>query len=314
MVQVAAANAAQFRYLEAHCKPAFTEAAQAVTGRLVSVTFKAPDAVDALSDGTPADPSEPTGLTLLNPDFTLDAFVPGPGNQVAGSAAAAVAGQPGLVYNPFLVYGARGTGKTHLLQGIVRAVANRSTSAQCRYVPCRMFIDDAIRDLEDGRARELRERYERVALLAVDDVHLLAGRGRSQEAFFHVLNTLLASQGQIVLSADRLPSEIPDLEARLATRMTAGLATALDVPCLETRMAILRNKARLLGIDLPEEVVRLIAERFDANVRELADALVRVDTLSEFESSPITPELTVRALQLDLSAHRTKSKQDHAVN
>ena len=251
LVEVSAPTAAQVRYLQAHCQPAFIEAAQVVTGRLVSVTFKAPEADEAASDVIGFG-----GLAALDPAFTLDRFVTGPCNQLAHSAALAIAERPGEVYNPFFVYGAAGLGKTHLLQGVVQAAAGRYSDGQCLYVSCRTFVSDAIRAMEDGREGELRERYGTVALLAFDDVHLLAGRERSEEEFFHILNLLLGSQRQVVMAADRVPSEVPGLQERLVSRLSAGLVVALDAPCLETRMAIVRDKARLLAIDLPAEVDR----------------------------------------------------------
>jgi chromosomal replication initiator protein len=311
-VQVTAINAAQIQYLEAHCKPAFTEAVQAATGRLLSVAFKAAESVEPVRTGATGQAPDPGGLVQLNPGFVLNRFVAGPCNQLALSAAVAVAEQPGMVYNPLVVYGAHGIGKTHLLQGVVRAAGDRLGAGRCLYVPCGTFVDDAVRALEDGWTGELRERYGAVALLAVDDVHLLAGRERSQEEFFHVLNSLLASQRQVVLSADRLPSEIADLQPRLASRITAGLTVVLDMPCLETRMAILKDKARLLGIGVPEEVVRMIAERYD-DVRAMADALVRLDTLSGFESSPITLGLAERSLGPVVPDRSRGSKRNHAI-
>jgi chromosomal replication initiator protein len=258
----------------------------------VSVTFKALEADEAASDAI-----SPGRRAALDPAFTLDRFVTGSGNQLAHSAAAAVAERPGEAYNPFYVYGAAGLGKTHLLQGVVHAAASRYGDDQCLYVSCRTFVSDAIRAMEDGRVGELRERYGTVALLAFDDVHLLAGRERSEEEFFHILNLLLASQRQVVMGADRVPSELPGLQERLVSRLSAGLMVALDAPCLETRMAIVQDKASLLAINLPEEVVRLVAERYESDVRQLAEALVRIDALSEFECGPITVELTNRVLE-----------------
>lgn len=298
LVEVSASNAAQVSYLESNCRSAFTEAAQAVTGRLVTVTFKASerngssDPIEAIDDAANHGFRGP-----LDPAFTLDRFVVGHGNQLAHSTAVAVAERPGEAYNPFFVYGAAGLGKTHLLQGIVHAAAGRHSESRCLYVPCRTFMDDAIRALEDERSDGLRDRYGAVSLLALDDVHLLAGRGRSQEAFFHILNHLSACRRQVVVSANRMLSELSGLEERLVNRLSGGLVVALDAPCLETRMAIVRDKAGLMAIDLPAEVVRLVAERHESDVRSLIEALVRIDTLSEFESCGITIELANRALE-----------------
>jgi len=289
LLEIMAPNAAQVRYLEAHCRPAFTEAAQATTGRLLSVTFTV-----LKGEQTKNNLTSPDRRAALDPAHTLDRFMTGPGNQLAHSTAVAVAERPGGAYNPFYVYGAAGLGKTHLLQGIVHAALGGKV--QCLYVSCRTFVNDAIQAMEDGRRSELRERYGTVALLAVDDAHLLAGRERSEEEFFHVLNLLLGSQRQVVLAAERPPLELLGLQERLASRLSAGLVVALEAPCLETRMAIVRDKARLLAIDLPEKVVCLVATRFKRNIRQLAEALVRIDALSEFESSPITLDLATRAI------------------
>lgn len=291
LVEVSALSTAQVSYLEAYCRPAFTEAAQTVTGRLVSVTFKAPEANEEASDVI-----GPGRREALDSTFTLNRFVTGPCNQLAYSTAVAVAERPGEDYNPFYVYGGAGLGKTHLLQGVVHAAAGRYGDGQCLYVSCRTFVSDATRAMEDGRGGELRERYGAVALLAFDDVHLLAERERSEEEFFHIMNLLSASPRQVVVSADRMPSEVPGLQERLVSRLSAGLVVALDAPCLETRMAIVRDKASLLAIHLPEEVVRLVAERYESDVRQLIEALMRIDALSEFESGPITVELANRAL------------------
>lgn len=298
LVEVSAPSAAQVRYLDAHCLPAFTEAAQSVTGRLVSVTFKTSEANDTdHTDEAASDAISPGFRVPLDPAFTLDRFMADPGNQLAYSAALAVAERPGEAYNPLFVYGAAGLGKTHLLQGVVHAAAGRYGESYCLYVPCRTFVGDAIQAIEDGRVDEFREWYGSVGLLAMDDVHLLAGRERSQEAFFRILNLLSASGRQVVVSADRVPLEVPGLEERLVSRLGAGLVAALDAPCLETRMAIVRDKASLLAIDLPAEVVHLVAERYTANVRRLAEAVVRIDMLCKFECSPITIELATRALE-----------------
>ncbi len=298
LVEIVAPGAAQVRYLEAHCGPAFTEAAQAVTGRLVSVAFKAlgPEEADDADEITSHELN--SGVrTSPDPAFALDRFVTDPANRLAHSAAVAVADRPGEAYNPLFVYGAAGLGKTHLLQGAVRASAGRYGECQCLYVPCQTFVGDAIRAMEEGREDELRERYGALRLLAIDDVHLLAGRERSQEAFFHLLNLLSASQRQVMVSADRVPSELTGVQERLVSRLGAGLVVALHVPCLETRMAIVREKAKLLAIDVPAEVARLVAERYETDVRPLAEALVRLDALSTFESGPITVELANRALE-----------------
>jgi len=295
VVHVHTMNRAQADYLEQHCRRSFSEAAQAATGRLVAVAFEPGE------DAGPGDGLEALGFAhdeqlVLNPDYSFDNFVTGPCNRLAHAAAIAVADEPGRAYNPFFVYGGVGLGKTHLLQAICRTVRERPTPPNCLYISCETFINHFIEAVERGALHQFRYRYRHVDLLVIDDIQFLAERERSQEEFFHTFNTLHQSQRQIILSADCSPSEIPSLEERLVSRFNSGLVALLDHPCLETRMAIIRKKAKLRCIEVPEDVIRFVASRIDTNIRALEGALIKIDALSQTLPGPITLELARESL------------------
>lgn len=295
VLEIGTQNRAQARYLERHCLLAFAEATQAATGRLVSVCFRTVE-----SNG---EESSDTGRAFigddqlpLSPDYTFNHFVTGPCNRLAQAAAVAVAKEPGQAYNPFFVYGATGLGKTHLLQAICHAIHENQPRARYQYMSCETFINHFIEAVEHGALHQFRYRYRHVDVLMIDDIQFLAERERSQEEFFHTFNALYQSRRQIILSADCSPSEIPSLEERLVSRFNSGLVALLDRPCLDTRMAIIRKKAKLHCIEVPEEVVRLIAACVTTNIRELEGALIKVDAWSQTRDGRITSDLTREAL------------------
>ena len=293
---IRAANPAQVRYLRDHCRQAFARAAQELTGRLITVTFQAPPGRDTDAPTGADGLARPEERLPLNPECTFEHFVTGPCNRLAHAAAVAISSEPGSAYNPFFVHGGVGLGKTHLLQAICHAVQERHPGAAAHYISCETFINDFIGAVESGALQRFRYRYRQVDLLVIDDIQFLAERERSQEEFFHTFNTLEQSQRQIVLSADCSPSEIPSLEERLVSRFNSGLVALLDRPCLETRMAIVRKKAKLRCIEVPEDVVRLVATRVDSNIRELEGALTKLDATSQLVDGRITLELAEAAL------------------
>ncbi len=295
VIEIKTRNHAQSRYLEQHCQQAFAEAAQAATGRLVSVAFLTDTDGDEPTDGGSSFDGADEELRL-NPEYLFDHFVTGPCNRLAHAAAVAVAEDPGRAYNPLFVYGPVGLGKTHLLQAICHAIQDREPRAKSLYISCETFINHFIEAVERGALHRLRYRYRHVDALVIDDIQFLAERERSQEEFFHTFNALYQSQRQIILSADCSPSEIPSLEERLVSRFNSGLVALLDRPCLETRMAIVRKKAKLRCIEVPEEVIRLIASRVATNIRELEGSLIKVDALSQTRDGKITIEVAHEAL------------------
>ena len=295
VLQIRAVNGAQLRYLEQHCHWAFTEAAQAATGRLVTIAFEA--------DESDTEGVVPAGLLgngadelALKPEFTFEHFITGPCNRLAHAAAFSISQEPGRAYNPFFIHGKVGLGKTHLLQAVCHSIRNDHPDMKCHYISCETFVNRFIEAVEQGALHQFRYRYRHVDVLLIDDVQFLAQRERTQEEFFHTFNTLYQMGQQIILSADCLPSEIPSLENRLVSRFNSGLVARLDQPSLETRIAIVRTKARLRCIELPDDVAQLIASRVDTNSRELEGALVTVDAVSQMQHCSITLQLAQQAL------------------
>ncbi len=290
---IAAADRRQLRYLNEHCRRAFAEAAQALTGRLIAVRFE----TQAPEQEQEAPPFEMNGGALrLSDDYQFENFVTGPCNRLAHAAAVAVAENPGTAYNPLFVHGDVGLGKTHLLQAICHAVKLREPDVNLVYISCETFTNHFLEAVERGALHQFRYHFRHADVLVIDDIQFLAERERSQEEFFHTFNTLYQSQRQIVLSADSSPPEIPSLEERLISRFNSGLVTLVDKPCLETRIAIVRAKAKLRCLDVPEDVVKILASRIDSNVRELEGALAKLHLLSQTRGGQIDMAVALEAL------------------
>jgi len=291
------------RYLQRSAAPAFAEAAQTVTGRLLAVRFLASKtgspAIDR-ADGTNADGSEPPvsldDQMILSPDFSFDQFVMGPENRLAHAAAQAVADRPGRAYNPFVIHGGVGLGKTHLLQAVCQAVLSRQPSTRVTYINCSTFIDAFHDCVKAGRMPEFRNRFRMVDMLVIDDVHLLSRHEQTQEEFFHTFNALHQAGKQIILSADSIPNEIPALTERLVSRFNSGLVARVDRPGFETRVAIVKAKAQLHQLTLPEDVPAYVAARVASNIRELEGALARLRALALATARPIDLDLAKLAL------------------
>lgn len=233
---------------------------------------------------------------VLNPDYSFDNFVVGPGNRLAHNAALAVAKNPGRAYNPFFVHGAVGLGKTHLLQSICLAIKAERPDAVIYYTSCEGFVTQFMDAVAAGQMSRFRYKFRHVDVLVVDDIHFLAQRERTQEEFFHTFNALYQSHKQLVLSSDAPPDQVPDLEARLVSRFKSGMVAPLSPPCYETRVEILRNKARVRGFELPQDVACFIASRIDSNIRELEGAISQLQVRSSVEGRPIDLALAREAL------------------
>lgn len=296
VVHVRARNVAQSSYLQRHCREAFSQAAQATTGRLVSIVFVEADSKELAQASVDRSFDVLVGKERLNSDYTFEQFITGPCNRLAHAAALAVVEEPGRTYNPLFIHSPKGLGKTHLLQAICHAVRERQAETVCCFVSCETFINNFIEAAERGESDQFRDEYRRVEVLAIDDIQYLAERQRSQEEFFHVFNALHLSERQIILSADCRPAEIPNLEERLSSRFGSGLVALMDRPCLETRMAIVRKKANHHCIEVTDEVVRLVASRINTDIRALNDALLRIDALSQSRSGLITPAIAGEAI------------------
>jgi len=236
----------------------------------------------------------------LNAAFTFSTFVEGKSNQLARAAAMQVAANPGDAYNPLFLYGGVGLGKTHLMQAIgnyILADPKRKRPARILYLHSERFVGDMVRALQGNAINEFKKRYRSVDALLIDDIQFFAGKERSQEEFFHTFNALLEGQQQIILTSDRYPKELSGIEERLKSRFGAGLTVAVEPPDLETRVAILMNKAEQSQILLLPEVAFFIAKRIRANVRELEGALKRVIANAHFTGSEISLGFVQEALK-----------------
>ena len=234
---------------------------------------------------------------MLNPKYTFDTFVIGSGNRFAHAASLAVAEAPAKAYNPLFIYGGVGLGKTHLMHAIGHYVLEHNPNAKVVYLSSEKFTNEFINSIRDNRPDDFRNKYRNVDILLIDDIQFLAGKESTQEEFFHTFNTLHEENKQIVISSDRPPKEIPTLEDRLRSRFEWGLITDITPPDLETRIAILRKKAKAEGLEIPNEVMLYIANQIDSNIRELEGALIRVVAYSSLQNKDINADLAAEALK-----------------
>jgi len=233
---------------------------------------------------------------VVNPDYSFENFVVGPGNRLGHAAAVAVAANPGRAYTPYFVHGGVGLGKTHLLQAICLRIVEANPRAVLYYTSCEGFITQFFESVQSGEMADFRHRFRDVDVLIIDDIHFLTKRDRSQEEFFHTFNALFQASKQIILSSDAPPEDIPDLEERLVSRFKWGLVAKIEPPCYETRMAILKTKARLRGLPMPDDVAAYIAGRIDSNIRELEGAVIKLQILASVEQCPFDLDLARKAL------------------
>ena len=234
----------------------------------------------------------------LNPYYTFDNFVVGSANQMAHAASVAVAENPSQIFNPLFIYGGTGLGKTHLMHAIAHSIQARNPRARLLYLSAEEFMNQVITSIKEKKMDALRERYRRSCdVLLMDDVHILAGKEATQEEFFHTFNALHTAQKQIVLTSDRPPQEMSRLEDRLRSRFQWGLLTDVHPPQFETRVAILKAKAERDGIGLPNDVAQYLAQRIEANVRELEGALIRLSAFASFRRRPLTVDFASEILK-----------------
>lgn len=341
LLDIHTATPVQQNYLQKRCLGPFNEAAQAVTGQLVAVRFvfesqppadepgqgPAGDARPAEAPPSFSEPASPlrradappaadfeSDSMVLSPDYSFDNFITGPNNQLACAAAIAVANKPGVTYNPLFIHGGVGLGKTHLLQSICQSILSQNPRTRILYVSCDAFMNQFIACVTAGKMSQFRHHYRHVDLLVIDDIHFLAGRDRCQEEFFHTFNELYQSNRQIVLSSDAAPHEIPNLEERLVSRFGWGLVAPVTKPGYDTRVAILKAKAKLRNFDVPPSIIELLARKIDSNARELEGAIVNLQAHAQLMKRPVDPDLAREALgEAAAPTHANRATLQHIV-
>ncbi|MBX3377672.1 MAG: chromosomal replication initiator protein DnaA [Phycisphaeraceae bacterium] len=276
----------QRNYLRSNGTEAFEDAARHVTGHLVTVRFVGDGDEEDFAQGLSGAARNGHAVTrsdlVLDPDNTFENFVEGPGNRLAHAAALGVAEKPGS-YNPLFIYGRVGLGKTHLLQATCLRILQNHPGTTLSYVSCEEYMTQYFAAMQTGELMAFRQKFREVGVLVIDDIHFLTKRERSQEEFFHTFNSLFVAGKQIILSSDAAPEVIPDLEARLISRFKQGMVAELEPPDFETRAAIIRQKAKLRGLALPEDAVLHIATCVENNIREIEGTLTSLQLLARVE-------------------------------
>ena len=275
------------------------------SGRKLKIKFKV-----AEGNGTAPAPAKATrsrkaaasrkvneGDLIFNPRNTFETFVVGSNNSFAHAAAMAVAQQPGKAYNPLFLYGGTGLGKTHLLHAVGQHVVATKKTAKVSYLSSEKFTNEYIAAIQENQLVKFRKKYRQTDVLLIDDIQFLAGKERIQEEFFHTFNTLHEAHKQIVLTCDRPASEIQNLEHRLVSRFEWGLVTDLQPPDVETRLAILGNKVKSMGVEIPEEVLNFLANRIRTNIRRLEGALIRVASYAHLTGKELTNDVVENLLR-----------------
>ncbi|CEH31603.1 Chromosomal replication initiator protein DnaA [Aneurinibacillus migulanus] len=294
-------------WLESRYSELISETLYEVTGKVITIKFVIPTSnsqqsetdIDSVpsSKGNRNNSHDDYPQTMLNAKYTFDTFVIGAGNRFAHAASLAVAEAPAKAYNPLFIYGGVGLGKTHLMHGIGHYVLEQKPNARVVYLSSEKFTNEFINSIRDNQTVNFRNKYRNVDILLIDDIQFLAGKEQTQEEFFHTFNALHEESKQIVISSDRPPKEIPTLEDRLRSRFEWGLITDIQPPDLETRIAILRKKAKAENLEIPNEVMVYIANQIDTNIRELEGALIRVVAYSSLINRDIDTELAMEALK-----------------
>jgi chromosomal replication initiator protein len=264
--------------------------------------FKKATVIESVKSASPPAPSS------LNPRYSFANFVVGSSNQFAHAAALAIATHPAIAYNPLFLYGAVGLGKTHLLHAVGNKIRENNPESRVRYISAESFTVDLIESIKKDKMPFFRKRYRPLDVLLVDDIQFIAGKERTQEEFFYTFNTLYESHKQLVLSSDRYPKDIYNMEERLRSRFESGLVADINPPDLETKVAILYKKAEFHKKEIPQDAAIFIASNIKSNIRELEGFLLRVIAFSSFTHRKLNLELTQEVLKdftLDKNRHYT---------
>jgi len=302
-LQIGAPDKFHRDFVEDNYRAWFEEFIPELTGERLRIAFAVDESPRGLHSGpapatpqlTPAPRQSETPLdprdSRPNPRYTFDTFVVGASNHFAFAAAQAVAANPGRTWNPLFLHGDSGLGKTHLLHAVAAAILENQGGGRVAIVSSERYTNDFVGALSRGTMDEFRRKYRECSALLVDDVQFLAGKDKTAEEFFHTFNELHDHHVQIVLSSDRSPKELKGLDERLCSRFEWGMRVQIEAPEFETRAAILKKKAEVERIDLPDEVTQLLAQHIRSNVRELEGALMRLAAFASLKSEPITLQL-----------------------
>lgn len=299
--------------LEARYKDLITNAIKLVTSKKYEINFllASDEMVKDLEapvkeKNKPKQSQDELSTSYLNPKYTFDTFVIGNSNRFAHAASLAVAESPAKAYNPLFIYGGVGLGKTHLMHAIGHYILDTTPSAKVVYVSSEKFTNELINSIKDDKNVDFRNKYRNVDVLLIDDIQFIAGKERTQEEFFHTFNALHESNKQIIISSDRPPKEIPTLEDRLRSRFEWGLIADIQPPDYETRIAILKKKADVENLNIPNEVMVYIANKIQSNIRELEGALIRIVAFSSLTNREISVDLASEALKDIISNKNSK--------
>ena len=278
--------------IERRCIPYIQDAMQELFQMDVQVEVLLKDQLDAYLNR-----NRKPQFIEYNPQFTYDRFIVGPSNRFAHAAAIAVANKPAEAYNPLFIYGPSGLGKTHLLYAIAGEINAHHPDFNIIYIKGDQFTNELIQALQEGRNQEFRNKYRNADLFLVDDIQFIAGKDSTQEEFFHTFNNLYENHKQIVLTSDRPPSELLRLEDRLKTRFEWGLIADINPPDYETRMAIIRNKSKSLGLDMPDDVASYIADNITTNIRQIEGTVKKIKAYWELTGMEINVTNVSRAIK-----------------
>ena len=295
-LELAVPNKFARQYIEQHYLGTLQAAAAALLGARTHVVLTIDRSLPAPPPSTPAPGLAAPAAAALDARYTFETFVVGSSNQFAQAACLAVAEHPSAAYNPLFIYGGVGLGKTHLLHAIGHRLTQSHPQIRVQYLSTEKFTNELIGAIRYDKTQEFRQRYRTMDLLLIDDVQFLSGKERTQEEFFHTFNDLHESRRQIVLSSDRSPKEIPEIEERLRSRFEWGLIADIQPPDFETRVAILKKKAELDRLPLPDDVAYFIATKVKSNIRELEGSLIRIRAVCTLSGRELSLDLAQEVL------------------